>query len=299
MHVPARFVSVALLADERGLRQGTKSTDELIADLKSSQEQDRIIAVRFLPDRKVDAAKIVPAMIECLKDKRGRRPPQPAIGLGSFGEEARPAIPAAQAARKDRDARVRRAAGDRVLAHRSKTSRDRLAHRSARKMSVDATTGRGEWLPHVGGGQVGGAGSIMAAGPLDARGSQTGAGVPRGRFVSCFVHPAVHPTHEPTCQSRRAAQAAGFPKPSSERYTTIFWWPWPGAKNCFPASWAMTARWFRRSALRCWPGTTCCFWREGAGQKPADAAVWPDFSTRRFPIWPLPTPRSATIPTGR
>ena len=61
----------------------TKSTDELIGDLKSSQERDRIIAVRLLPQRTVDSAKIVPAMIECLKEK----------------------------AERDRDARVRRAAG--------------------------------------------------------------------------------------------------------------------------------------------------------------------------------------------
>ena len=89
----------------------TKSTDELIADLKSGQERDRIIAVRLLPQQKVDAAKIVPAMIECLKDKQGDVRLSAAIGLGSFGEEARLAIPELQAAENDRDARVRRAAG--------------------------------------------------------------------------------------------------------------------------------------------------------------------------------------------
>ncbi len=53
-----------------GCRRG-KSTDELIADLKSNQERDRIIAVRLLPSRKNDAAKIVPVMTECLKDQQG------------------------------------------------------------------------------------------------------------------------------------------------------------------------------------------------------------------------------------
>jgi HEAT repeat protein len=89
----------------------TKTTDELITDLKSSQERDRIIAVRLLPERKVEAAKIVPAMIESLKDREDDIRLSAAIGLGSFGEEAKIAIPALQAAVKDRDARVRRAAG--------------------------------------------------------------------------------------------------------------------------------------------------------------------------------------------
>jgi HEAT repeat protein len=89
----------------------TKSTDELIADLNSGQERERIIAVRLLPQRKADAAKIVPAMIDCLADKEVDIRLSAAIGLGSFGEVARPAIPELQAAGKDRDVRVRRAAG--------------------------------------------------------------------------------------------------------------------------------------------------------------------------------------------
>ena len=58
------------------------TTDELIADLKSHQERDRIIAVRLLPERKVDAAKIVPAMIECLTDRQEDVRLSAAIGLG-------------------------------------------------------------------------------------------------------------------------------------------------------------------------------------------------------------------------
>ena len=46
-----------------------KSTDELIEDLKSSQERERLIAVRLLPQRKGDAAQVVPALIQSLKDK--------------------------------------------------------------------------------------------------------------------------------------------------------------------------------------------------------------------------------------
>ena len=88
----------------------TKSTDELIGDLQSAQERDRIIAVRLLPQRQGDAARIVPALIESLKDKQGDVRWGAAIGLGSFGEQARDAIPALQSAEHDHDARVREGA---------------------------------------------------------------------------------------------------------------------------------------------------------------------------------------------
>jgi HEAT repeat protein len=90
-----------------------KSTDEMIADLKSPQakEIDRIKAVRLLPQRTGEAAKVVPALIEALKDKDGDIRWSAAIGLGYFGDQAKDAIPALQTAKNDRDARVREAAG--------------------------------------------------------------------------------------------------------------------------------------------------------------------------------------------
>jgi HEAT repeat protein len=88
-----------------------KSTPELIADLKSSQEKDRIIAVRLLPNRKGDAAQTVPALIEALKDKESDIRWSAAIGLGNIGDQAKDAIPALQELQRDRDARVREAAG--------------------------------------------------------------------------------------------------------------------------------------------------------------------------------------------
>ena len=88
-----------------------KSTDQLIADLKAPQERERIIAVRLLPQRKGDAAQVVPALIEALQDKDGDMRWSAAIGLGYFGGQARDAIPALQAAQRDRDARVREGAG--------------------------------------------------------------------------------------------------------------------------------------------------------------------------------------------
>jgi HEAT repeat protein len=88
-----------------------KTTDELIGDLKGSGERERIIAVRLLAQRNGDAAQVVPALIEALKDKEGDIRRSAAIGLGYFGEQAKDAIPALQAAQHDRDARVREAAG--------------------------------------------------------------------------------------------------------------------------------------------------------------------------------------------
>ena len=110
MRMHAGFVLMVCLLTCTGCGK-TKPTDDLIADLDSTQEKDRIIAVRTLPQRKGDAAKIVPALIKSLKDKQGDVRRSAAIGLGYFGEQAAEAIPALQAAQKDRDARVREAAG--------------------------------------------------------------------------------------------------------------------------------------------------------------------------------------------
>jgi HEAT repeat protein len=88
-----------------------KSTDELLTDLKSSEEKDRIIAVRLLPQRKGTATpEIVQGLIQSLKDKEGDVRWSAAIGLGYFGEQAKEAVPALQVAQRDRDARVREAA---------------------------------------------------------------------------------------------------------------------------------------------------------------------------------------------
>jgi HEAT repeat protein len=89
----------------------TKSAEELIAGLKSPQEKDRIIAVRNMPVQTKDAALIVPALIDALKDKHRDIRISAAIKLGSFGEYAKEAIPALQAALQDRDPQVREAAG--------------------------------------------------------------------------------------------------------------------------------------------------------------------------------------------
>jgi HEAT repeat protein len=88
-----------------------KTTAELLNDLKGIEERDRLIAVRLLPQRKGDAAQVIPALIEALKNKDAVDIRiSAAIGLGYFGELAKDAIPALQAALRDRDTRVRDAA---------------------------------------------------------------------------------------------------------------------------------------------------------------------------------------------
>jgi HEAT repeat protein len=89
---------------------GEKTTPGLIADVKSPQEKDRLIAVRLLGQRKGDAPAVVPALIEALTDKEGDIRRSAAIGLGGLGESAKEAVSALRAAQKDRDARVREAA---------------------------------------------------------------------------------------------------------------------------------------------------------------------------------------------
>jgi HEAT repeat protein len=89
-----------------------KSTDELIAGLKSGDEKEGVIAARTLPRGSSDAAKIVPALIEALKHKGQDVRRSSALKLGEFRELAKDAIPALQeAAEHDSDARVREAAG--------------------------------------------------------------------------------------------------------------------------------------------------------------------------------------------
>ena len=88
-----------------------KSTDQMISDLKSHEEKDRLNAVRTLPQRSGDAARTVPALIAALKDHEADIRRSAALGLGSFGEQAREAIPGLQEVLRDRDGRVREAAG--------------------------------------------------------------------------------------------------------------------------------------------------------------------------------------------
>jgi HEAT repeat protein len=89
-----------------------KSTDELIADLKSGAEIEAVKAARTLPRAKGDAEKVVPALIVGLTHKGDDVRRSSALKLGEFHELAKNAIPALQKAEQDDgDARVREAAG--------------------------------------------------------------------------------------------------------------------------------------------------------------------------------------------
>lgn len=107
MRVQTGLVLLLCLLACGGCSKG-KSTDELIADLKSGKEG--IIAARTLPQG--DAEKVVPALIEALRHRGNDIRRSAAIKLGGFGEQAKDAIPALQKAEEhDGDARVREAAG--------------------------------------------------------------------------------------------------------------------------------------------------------------------------------------------
>lgn len=105
------YLALLCVLGASGCGKPDKSTPELIADLKSPQDKDRLIAVRLLPGHKGDAAQIVPEMIAALKDSETDVRLSAAIGLGYFGESAKEAIPALLGSLNDRDARVREAAG--------------------------------------------------------------------------------------------------------------------------------------------------------------------------------------------
>ncbi len=109
MRVPKCFFLLVCLLVCGGC--GKKSTAELIEELKSDKEPERVAAVRTLQKRTGDAGQVVPALIETLKNnKDGEMRRDAANGLGYFGEQARDAIPALEAAASDADIRVREAA---------------------------------------------------------------------------------------------------------------------------------------------------------------------------------------------
>jgi HEAT repeat protein len=90
----------------------SKSTAELLNDLKGTEDHDRVNAARLLPQKKGDPGQVVPALIQALKDKEGEVRRSAALGLGSFGDKARDAIDTLEAvSQSDRDPRVREAAG--------------------------------------------------------------------------------------------------------------------------------------------------------------------------------------------
>lgn len=89
---------------------GTRSTEHWLRQLKGPEVVQRRQAIRELGGRTSDAARVVPALTEALRDDSEYVRHDAATALGKFGPDAGPAVPALLAARKDRDHNVRRAA---------------------------------------------------------------------------------------------------------------------------------------------------------------------------------------------
>ena len=87
-----------------------ESTDELVGNLSSTDANDRVAAVRQLQSRKGDASKVVPALIESLKDKNGDARWSAVIGLGYFGAQAKSALRELEKLKSDKDRLIRDAA---------------------------------------------------------------------------------------------------------------------------------------------------------------------------------------------
>lgn len=108
LRLRATFVIAVLAVAFLGCNRG-KSTNDLLSDLSSSNEMDRLKAVRLLQQRQADATNVVPKLIDALKDSSKDVRWSAAIGLGYFGKQAESAIPALEEAQKDKDARIREA----------------------------------------------------------------------------------------------------------------------------------------------------------------------------------------------
>ena len=104
---PRRWVVLILLLASGC---GKQSTSQLIDNLKAPEPVTRIKAVQTLMERKEEAAQVVPALIQALRDDHTDVRRCAATGLGSFGEQAKDAVPALQTSLRDREPSVRKAA---------------------------------------------------------------------------------------------------------------------------------------------------------------------------------------------
>lgn len=87
----------------------SKSTNDLIQEMNSKSEFNRVKAVRMLQNRQGDPTKVIPALIKSLKDRASDVRLSAAIGLGYFGAKAESALSGLQESLQDPDARVREA----------------------------------------------------------------------------------------------------------------------------------------------------------------------------------------------
>jgi HEAT repeat protein len=90
------------------------ATHELIGQAHSKDSADRVKAVRALGKRAADADKVVPVLIELLRDDDAFVRRDAAHALGQIGSAARSAEPALLTATRDRNVHVRQAAAEAV-----------------------------------------------------------------------------------------------------------------------------------------------------------------------------------------
>ena len=93
---------------------GRASTTDLIGQAHSADSSDRARAVKALGERPKEADKVVPVLIELLKDEDAFVRRDAALALGQLGPKAQSAATALRAATRDRNAHVRRAAAEAV-----------------------------------------------------------------------------------------------------------------------------------------------------------------------------------------
>jgi HEAT repeat protein len=110
MPVRPCLLGCVIVAACSGCSKQEKPTAELLAELRGTSESQRISAARLLPQRRNQAADVIPALIAALRDKDDEVRRSAALGLGSFREQAKDAVPALRAALTDPDHRVREAA---------------------------------------------------------------------------------------------------------------------------------------------------------------------------------------------
>jgi HEAT repeat protein len=91
---------------------GARPTQECVDQLKAKDAAQRLHAIRALGERPAEAAVVVPALSEALKDADPFVRRDAALALARLGPEARPALVALRPLLNDRNQGVRKAAAD-------------------------------------------------------------------------------------------------------------------------------------------------------------------------------------------
>jgi HEAT repeat protein len=89
---------------------GPRSTDYWLQQLKDPDVVKRRQAIRELGSRTAEAERVVPSLVEALRDENEYVRHDSATVLANFGADAQPAVAALVAALGDKDRNVRRAA---------------------------------------------------------------------------------------------------------------------------------------------------------------------------------------------